>query len=168
MSDVGLAPPAARAPAPPSSPSSPPRRKDDRPPGIERLIAGLVEPALVTYDDKSVRSLVACCFVATLRVYAPTAPYGPDQLMRGFELLIKEFHGISITKPRVIDERDENGQRLHWLLEGKQQASDRARRARTRDLAQRCCAPDAAWPKYAVSSCPLESNCESSEKNANA
>ena len=53
--------------------------------------------------------------------------------MQGFELLIKEFHGISIMKPRVIDERDENGQRLHWLLEGKQQASDRARQdARSR------------------------------------
>ena len=79
------------------------------------------------------RSLVACCFVATLRVYAPTAPYGPDQLIQGFELLIKEFHGISIMKPRVIDERDENGQRLLWLLKGKQQASDRARRARTQE-----------------------------------
>lgn len=46
----------------------------------------LVASSLLHHKDNGVRSLVACCVVDLLRLYAPDAPYGEDELKVGHGL----------------------------------------------------------------------------------
>lgn len=47
---------------------------------LDPVARRLVESELVHNGDKVVRLLVSCCLANILRLYAPDAPYSPDQL----------------------------------------------------------------------------------------
>lgn len=47
---------------------------------LDPVARRLVESELINNGDKSVRLLVSCCLSNILRLYAPDAPYPPDQL----------------------------------------------------------------------------------------
>jgi sister-chromatid-cohesion protein PDS5 len=49
---------------------------------------------LIQHKDKYVRILVACCLSDILRLYAPDAPFTPNQLKSIFTLFFKQLHFI--------------------------------------------------------------------------
>ncbi|GAA5984565.1 hypothetical protein JCM10908_003401 [Rhodotorula pacifica] len=58
---------------------------------LDKCAAQLVDPTLLLHKDKSVKALVAACIVDILRLYAPEAPYTPDQLRDLFDFLTHQL-----------------------------------------------------------------------------
>jgi len=51
------------------------------PPGLDNLASGLLSPTLLHSDSEETRLLTCCCLVDILRLYAPDAPYSPNQIL---------------------------------------------------------------------------------------
>ncbi|KAG5177370.1 hypothetical protein JKP88DRAFT_346951 [Tribonema minus] len=92
---------------------------DDRPDGLRETAADLASPELLSHKDRQgftimdVRQLVACCLVDILRVYAPQAPYKPEELQSIFALLTQQLRGLS----QAVDANDPRTARTHYILQ---------------------------------------------------
>ncbi|KAI9912183.1 hypothetical protein PsorP6_009715 [Peronosclerospora sorghi] len=63
---------------------------------LEHVTADLLQPQFMTHADKTVRSLVACCFVELLRIAAPQSPFrSDDDLYRVFKLFIEQIRALN-------------------------------------------------------------------------
>ena len=69
--------------------------QEDRPKGLQATAAQLVSDRLMKHTDKEVRLLTACCLADLLRIFAPEAPFGDDEMVTVFELLINQLRGLA-------------------------------------------------------------------------
>lgn len=69
--------------------------ENDLPKGLQQTAAQLVSTKILGHSDKDVRLLAACCIVDILRVFAPEAPYGDEEMVRVFEVIIAQIRSLS-------------------------------------------------------------------------
>lgn len=67
----------------------------DRPKELSSLSLQLIAPKILNHSDKEVRLITCCCIVDILRIFAPEAPYGDNDMVSVFEVLISQIGGIS-------------------------------------------------------------------------
>jgi sister-chromatid-cohesion protein PDS5 len=131
--------------------------QDDRPEGLAETAEDLVQQAVLSHKDRlvhisrhsadcsspltpplsrDVKLLTSCCLVDVLRVYAPEAPYTPEQLKRVFSLITQQLRGLcacysiatdlwgpaemSPPLPSAANEisaDDSRSRRIHYILE---------------------------------------------------
>jgi sister-chromatid-cohesion protein PDS5 len=66
-----------------------------RPKGLESISNQLIDPKILNHSDKDVRLLTSCCLVDILRIFAPEAPFGDEEMVRVFEVIITQLRGLS-------------------------------------------------------------------------
>ena len=101
-----------------------------RPSGLKGVARQLVSPGLVEHKSGAVRLWAATCLCEVLRVYAPRAPYGDDELLGVFGLLAASLrrHGQAGDGGRDAELTQDRVKRGR----GVPPAEARAFRARTR------------------------------------
>jgi sister-chromatid-cohesion protein PDS5 len=68
---------------------------EDRPRGLKNTAMQLVSGRILGHQDKDVRLMAACCLVDVLRVYAPDAPFGNEEVVTVFEVIIVQLQGLA-------------------------------------------------------------------------
>jgi len=59
------------------------------------LAEHLADSGLIRHKDRAVRVLAACALANILRLFAPDAPYSPEQLLMMFNLFIQQLRGVA-------------------------------------------------------------------------
>lgn len=59
------------------------------------------------------RLLAVCCVVDVLRIYAPEAPYSPEELKHIFEAIVSQLHGIAT----ITDSGSPSAEKYFYILE---------------------------------------------------
>lgn len=67
----------------------------DRPKGLKNIALQLIAPKILEHSDKDVRLLATCCVVDMLRIFAPEAPYSPEDTVKVFEVIVAQLRGLS-------------------------------------------------------------------------
>ena len=95
-----------------------------RPSGLKGVARQLVSPGLVEHKSGAVRLWAATCLCEVLRVYAPRAPYGDDELLGVFGLLAASLrrHGQAGDGGRdaeLTQDRVKRGRGRRWPRAGR-------------------------------------------------
>ncbi|GAA5863155.1 hypothetical protein JCM8547_002814 [Rhodosporidiobolus lusitaniae] len=61
---------------------------------LDQVAKDLVHPSLLLHKDKGVKAYAGACLVDILRLYAPDAPYTPNELKDLFDFLIRQFQHV--------------------------------------------------------------------------
>ena len=103
-----------------------------RPSGLKGVARQLVSPGLVEHKSGAVRLWAATCLCEVLRVYAPRAPYGDDELLGVFGLLAASLrrHGQAGDGGRDAELTQDRVKRGRGVPRRKRGLSARARYSR--------------------------------------
>ena len=84
---------------------------EELPKGLKLTSAQLVSDKILSHADKDVRLMAACCLVDILRVYAPEAPFGDDEMVSVFEVIIAQLRSLS-----THDTTSAKGMKIFYIL----------------------------------------------------
>jgi sister-chromatid-cohesion protein PDS5 len=69
--------------------------QNDLPEGLQSTATQLVSTKILGHSDKDVRLLSVCCILDILKAFAPEAPYGDEDMVRIFEVIISQIRSLS-------------------------------------------------------------------------
>jgi sister-chromatid-cohesion protein PDS5 len=86
--------------------------QNELPKGLQSTATQLVSAKILGHSDKDVRLLSVCCILDVLKAFAPEAPYGDDDLVRIFEVIISQIRSLS-----TYDIGSTTGKKVAYILE---------------------------------------------------
>lgn len=67
----------------------------------KEVSVSLVKPFILKHRDKDVKAHAACCLADILRIFAPEAPYGEEELRAVFLMITDQLKGLENTKSNL-------------------------------------------------------------------
>jgi sister-chromatid-cohesion protein PDS5 len=84
---------------------------EELPKGLKQIASHLVSKRIIGHADKDVRLMASCCLVDIFRVYAPEAPFGDEEMVAVFEVIIGQLRSLS-----THDIQSTIGQKTFYIL----------------------------------------------------
>ena len=79
---------------------------------LETIRRELIAPASLMHKDRTVKAFIACCLADMLRLYAPDAPYSPNELRDIFQFFVRQLRNLASAKVEAS-----NVVQYHYLLQ---------------------------------------------------
>ncbi len=76
------------------------QKGNQRPKGLVCIAKDLVDPKILDYPDENVLLVTSCCVVELLRIFAPETPFGDEETVRAFKVIVTQLRRLLNSEER--------------------------------------------------------------------